>query len=144
MHHFSDEHRGENLDAEARSVPCDVIIPHFTTAGIGFRRHPASVRFAPCAVQGLPLSHRSSGTPPRPKEQLGLRERLFLPTWEKFKYYGIFPWKILLNVLLVALVTAQVSQRRVWGGEPISARSPTPSAAGDRAEHAGQLVVPGV
>jgi hypothetical protein len=36
------------------------------------------------------------------------RERLFLTPVEKFAKYGIVPWKLVLNVALVVLVTSQV------------------------------------
>lgn len=36
------------------------------------------------------------------------RERLFLTPFEKFQKYGIIPWKFIVNVALVGLVTAQV------------------------------------
>ncbi|RYG56984.1 hypothetical protein EON66_01515 [archaeon] len=36
------------------------------------------------------------------------RERLFLTPVEKFLKYGIIPWKLLLNIALVILVTSQV------------------------------------
>lgn len=57
--------------------------------------------------------HCSKGTPPLSRAALSRRERLFLPSWIKFKKYGIFPWKILVNVVLVALVTVQVRNLRV-------------------------------
>lgn len=39
------------------------------------------------------------------------RERLFLTTWEKFRKYGVVPWKLVIHVILVALVTTQVCER---------------------------------
>jgi hypothetical protein len=36
------------------------------------------------------------------------RERMFLTPVEKFRKHGIIPWKLILNVTLVALVTSQV------------------------------------
>jgi len=36
------------------------------------------------------------------------RERLFLTPIEKFVKYGLVPWKLVLNVALVILVTSQV------------------------------------
>ena len=37
------------------------------------------------------------------------RERMFLTPWEKFVKYGVVPWKLILHVLLVILVTTQAS-----------------------------------
>jgi len=36
------------------------------------------------------------------------RERLFLTPVEKFMKYGIVPWKLIINVLLVVAVTSLV------------------------------------
>ncbi len=40
------------------------------------------------------------------------RERLFLTPFEKLWKYGVVPWKFILNVALVAIVTFQVRQTR--------------------------------
>ena len=40
------------------------------------------------------------------------RERMFLTPWEKFRKHGVVPWKLILHVLLVAVVTAQVRHVR--------------------------------
>jgi len=37
------------------------------------------------------------------------RERLFLTPFEKFHKYGVVPWKFILNIALVILVTGYVS-----------------------------------
>jgi hypothetical protein len=39
---------------------------------------------------------------------MSTRERLFLTPVEKFVKYGIVPFKLILNSILVALVTIQV------------------------------------
>ena len=36
------------------------------------------------------------------------RERLVLTSWEKFTKYGVVPWKLILNMLLLVVVTGQV------------------------------------
>jgi hypothetical protein len=41
-------------------------------------------------------------------QRMTTRERLFLTPIEKFKKYGVVPWKLILNVVLVVLVTGQV------------------------------------
>jgi hypothetical protein len=42
------------------------------------------------------------------RARMTTRERLFLPPVEKFRKYGIIPWKLLLNTALLILVTVQV------------------------------------
>lgn len=39
------------------------------------------------------------------------RERMFLTPWEKFRKHGVVPWKLILHVLLVTVVTTQVRAR---------------------------------
>lgn len=43
---------------------------------------------------------------------MSTRERLFLPTWIKWTKYGRVPWKIILHVLLLIVVTGQVKYTR--------------------------------
>lgn len=49
------------------------------------------------------------------------RERLFLTPVEKCLKYGVVPWKLMLNVLLIILVTVQVG----WPAR----RKPAPAAS---------------
>lgn len=52
------------------------------------------------------------------------RERLFLTSFEKFVKYGIVPWKMLLHVALVAIVTGQVRHCFTFGTESLLAKAP--------------------
>lgn len=36
------------------------------------------------------------------------REKLFLPSWAKWRRFNVFPWKILVHFLLLVLTTSQV------------------------------------
>lgn len=96
----------------------------------------------------------------RQPSRMTTRERLFLTPVEKFMKYGIVPWKLILNVLLLILVTAQVrvrvglaaqhskafvvSHRWPTWPQPLTSRAATrlTSPAGCADEHPGQQLRP--
>jgi len=42
------------------------------------------------------------------KKDMPIRDNLFLSPIEKYKFYGRFPWKMIIHMLLVILTTTQV------------------------------------
>ncbi len=42
------------------------------------------------------------------KKEMDLFEELELPPWEKFRRYGLFPFKMVLNITLTVLITVVV------------------------------------
>ena len=43
------------------------------------------------------------------KKDMPLKDNLFLSPIEKYKFYGRFPWKMVIHLLLVILTTTQVN-----------------------------------
>ena len=43
------------------------------------------------------------------KKDIPIRDNLFLSPIEKYKFYGRFPWKMIIHLLLVILTTTQVN-----------------------------------
>ena len=41
-------------------------------------------------------------------KEMPIRDNLFLSPIEKYKFYGRFPWKMTIHMLLVILTTTQV------------------------------------
>jgi len=44
------------------------------------------------------------------KKDMPLKDKLFLSPIEKYKFYGRFPWKMFIHLLLVILSTTQVNK----------------------------------
>ncbi len=44
------------------------------------------------------------------KKEIPIRDNLFLSPIEKYKFYGRFPWKMIIHMLLVILTTTQVNK----------------------------------
>lgn len=53
-------------------------------------------------------SSQGGGEVQKPRAHLNLRESLELSPWEKYRLHGKFPWKMLLHLFLVALISIQV------------------------------------
>lgn len=43
------------------------------------------------------------------RKDMPLKDNLFLSPIEKYKFYGRFPWKMVIHLLLVILSTTQVT-----------------------------------
>jgi hypothetical protein len=54
------------------------------------------------------MFRRTSAADRRRYKRMTTRERLFLPTWTKWRKYGRTPWKIIFHILLVLATTGQV------------------------------------
>ena len=44
------------------------------------------------------------------KKDIPIKDNLFLSPIEKYKFYGRFPWKMVIHLLLVILSTTQVNK----------------------------------
>lgn len=47
-------------------------------------------------------------------KEMPIRDNLFLSPIEKYKFYGRFPWKMIIHLLLVILTTTQVKIINNW------------------------------
>jgi hypothetical protein len=44
----------------------------------------------------------------RDGEEMSIKDNLYLSPFEKYKLYGLFPWKFAISILILFLTTAQV------------------------------------
>jgi hypothetical protein len=58
---------------------------------------------------GSPISSNEKDKNKEKNKTMPLKDTLFLSPIEKYKFYGRFPWKMIIHLLLVILSTTQVN-----------------------------------